>query len=396
MRHILRRGSSAQITRIGVPAAIVGTLTAALAATPAHASGAHADRSPAQTWRQVPASTAPDTYIVAPGDTVWGIAIRYGVRVADVLAWNGLTSGSVIHPGDTVVLRPPAAAAPAPAAPAPAPAATHTVSAGETLSAIAARHGIPLRALFDANGLGWHSVIHPGQQIALPGAAAAPAPAPAPAPAAPETAPQAPSPAAAVHTVSAGETLSGIAAAHGVSLQAVFDANGLGPGSIIYPGQQISLPGTVELAVATAPAPAPAEIADLDAEQTANARLIVQIGREIGVPDRGIAIALATAMVESWVRNLDWGDRDSLGLFQQRPSTGWGTEGEIRDAARSIRVFYGGAADPNGDRTRGLLDVAGWEQMGFAEAAQAVQVSAFPDRYGQWESRAYAWLAALG
>src|SRR5690606_6829153 len=106
---------------------------------------------------------------------------------------------------------------------------------------------------------------------------------------------------------------------------------------------------------------------------------------DLGISERGIAIALATAMVESSMRNLDYGDRDSLGLFQQRPSQGWGTAEQILNADRSIRVFYGGPSDPNGSTTRGLLDIRGWESMAFTDAAQAVQISAYPDRYGQWE-----------
>ena len=80
----------------------------------------------------------------------------------------------------------------------------------------------------------------------------------------------------------------------------------------------------------------------LDAEQIENARIIIEVGRSRGVSERGIAIALATGMVESWLRNLDWGDRDSLGLFQQRPSTGWGTEDEVRDPYRAAAAFFGG------------------------------------------------------
>lgn len=124
--------------------------------------------------------------------------------------------------------------------------------------------------------------------------------------------------------------------------------------------------------------------------------MIIRIGRELGVSDRGIAIALATSMVESWLRNLDWGDRDSLGLFQQRPSTGWGTVDQIMDRDRSIRVFYGGTSDPNGTTSRGLLDISGWEGMAFKDAAQAVQISAYPDRYAQWEAQAYQWIALYG
>ena len=161
--------------------------------------------------------------------------------------------------------------------------------------------------------------------------------------------------------------------------------------------QGSSQKAAVEYPQATRQEPAAkASATGLDAAQKENARLIIQVGRELGVPDRGIAIALGTAMQESWIRNLDWGDRDSLGLFQQRPSTGWGTAAQIRDRVRSIKAFYGGPTDPNGSRTRGLLDIPGWQSMSFAQAAQAVQISAYPDRYARWEKPAYAWLAALG
>jgi LysM repeat protein len=391
--HALRSARA----QVAVPAALVGTLAATLVAAPADAAEAN-DRSLRSAWRSVPLSVPPTDYTVSPGDTVSTIASRFGLRTADVLAWNGLTWSSLIRPGDVLALTPPAPAPAAAPEPAPAPVAlSHTVTGGDTLSSIAARFGVSLQALFDANSMGWGTVIYPGQVVSIPGAVAAasvsPAPAPAPAPVA------APAPAAATHTVVTGDTLSGIAAAHGVSLQALFDANGLGGGSIIYPGQQVSIPvaAAPTAAAAPAPAPAPAPVSSaLDAEQAAGAALIISIGRELGVSDRGIAIALATAMVESWIRNLDWGDRDSLGLYQQRPSMGWGTPEQVRDADRSIRVFYGGPADPNGSTTRGLLDVSGWESMSFSGAAQAVQRSAFPERYGQWETAAHEWIATYG
>ena len=125
-------------------------------------------------------------------------------------------------------------------------------------------------------------------------------------------------------------------------------------------------------------------------------QLIIGIGRELGVPERGIAIALGAAMQESSLRNVGIGDRDSLGLFQQRPSAGWGTEAEVQDAARATRVFYGGRSDPNGTITRGLLDIPGWQNLTFTQAAQAVQISAYPDAYARWENAANTWLATYG
>ena len=197
--------------------------------------------------------------------------------------------------------------------------------------------------------------------------------------------------------MNAGDTVSAIALLHGVTVQAVFDANGLSASSIIHPGQTIAIPAAVSPVLASNITPLPtAASTELDAEQIGNAQIIIGVGRELGVPDRGIAIALGTAMQESWLRNLDWGDRDSLGLFQQRPSAGWGTEAEVSDPVRASRAFYGGASDPNGSVTQGLLDIDGWQNMAFADAAQAVQISAYPDRYVQWEQPAYAWLAAHG
>ncbi len=254
----------------------------------------------------------------------------------------------------------------------------HTVVAGDTVSGIASRFGVRTEDVLALNGLAWESVIHPGQELVVR-AAAAPTP----------------TPAAASHTVVAGDTISGIAGRHGVSVESILAANGLQWSSIIYPGQTLALPLAATPAAATTPAPVGLSV-PLDDEQSTHARHIIAVGRELGVPDRGIAIALGAAMQESWIRNLDWGDRDSLGLFQQRPSTGWGTEAQLRTPDHAIRVFYGGPADPNGPATRGLLDIPGWEQMSFADAAQAVQISAYPDRYGAWEHAAYEWLAALG
>ncbi len=251
---------------------------------------------------------------------------------------------------------------------------TYIVRGGDTVSAIAARHGLRTADVLRWNDLGWSSVIYPGQTLRLTGSSSQATSTPA---VSTTTA------AAKTHTVAAGDTITAIASRYGTTIPAVLAANGLGWSSVIYPGQRISIPGS-EMSV------------PLNAPQTENARLIIAIGREAGVPERGIAIALGTAMQESWLRNLDWGDRDSVGLFQQRPSTGWGTAAQIQDRGYAIRAFFGGPGDPSGPGTRGLLDIPGWESMSFAEAAQAVQISAFPDRYARWEAPAYEWLAALG
>lgn len=116
---------------------------------------------------------------------------------------------------------------------------------------------------------------------------------------------------------------------------------------------------------------------DLPSEQIPNARTIVTTGIRLGVPARGQIVALATAMQESRLRNLAYGDRDSLGLFQQRPSQGWGSPTQVRDPAHAATKFY-----------QALLKVAGWQQLTVTQAAQAVQRSGFPDAYAQWETLA--------
>jgi hypothetical protein len=159
-------------------------------------------------------------------------------------------------------------------------------------------------------------------------------------------------------------------------------------------------PAPVPVVSAPAPAPArtiqPGQVVALTDEMRANALLIIRIGRQEGVPSHGIVVALAAAAQESGLRNVRYGDRDSLGLFQQRPSAGWGTTGQVLDPARATLAFFGGAANPNKGRTRGLLDIPGWTSMTVAQAAQAVQISAFPDAYAKWETSARAWLAQLG
>ncbi|KQO99746.1 LysM peptidoglycan-binding domain-containing protein [Leifsonia sp. Leaf264] len=392
---------------VAIASAIAMTLggTAPVAATPAkRLMQPSTDRAAQAPSAAKPAAVrasqkAPSTYTVASGDTVSGLAERFGLKTRTILSLNGLDWSSLIFPGQVLVLRTaapkPAAPAPAPQAPAPGAVRTHTVVAGDTVSGIAAAAGLRTQQVLDANGLTWSSMIFPGQKLRLSGAAATTAAAAPAAPAAPAVTPVAQAAPLKVHTVLAGDTISDIAASVGQSIQAILDANKLDWSSYIVPGQKIIIPSPPSPEAARAAVKA-GRIAELSDSMRTNAATIVAVGRQLGVSDQGIVVALAAAAQESGLENVDHGDRDSLGLFQQRPSTGWGTKAQVRDPLRATKAFYGGAGNPNHGRTRGLLDIAGWERMSVTQAAQAVQISAYPDAYAKWEPSARAWLALLG
>lgn len=339
-------------------------------------------------------ASATGSYTVQAGDTVAAIAGRHGLSTASVLALNGLGWKSLIFPGQVLKLA--AGATPAPT-PSVQEGGRYTIATGDTVSRIAARFGVSVESVLSANGLSWSSIIYPGQTIAIPAApvAAAPADAIELVSATTPTAPAqpAPTPATSTYTIQSGDTISSIAARFGVSTQAVLDANGLSASSIIYPGRTLVIPaaGGASAGGSTGGGTS-GGVTVLTAEQEGNARIIIQVGREQGVPDYGIIIALATAMQESSLRNINYGDRDSVGLFQQRTSTGWGTIEEIMDPYRSAYLFYQGRSG----YTRGLLDIAGWQSMALTVAAQKVQISAYPNAYAKWETSARAWFSALG
>jgi hypothetical protein len=123
---------------------------------------------------------------------------------------------------------------------------------------------------------------------------------------------------------------------------------------------------------------------DLSPEQTDNAATVAAVGQQLGMPDHAVTVALAAAMQESRLSNLAGGDRDSAGLFQQRPSQGWGTYAEVTDPVHASIAFY--------DHLR---KVSGWQQLSVTDAAQNVQHSAAPDAYAQWESEARALAVAF-
>lgn len=128
-----------------------------------------------------------------------------------------------------------------------------------------------------------------------------------------------------------------------------------------------------------------------DQEQRSNAATIIRVGQEVGASARDILIALMTAMQESGMRNLDYGDRDSVGLFQQRTSMDWGSLQQIQNPEYAAKAFFLGAGT-----NKGLLDYANRNSMALTEAAQTVQRSAYPDAYAKHEDAAKRLLDSLG
>ncbi|WP_153022677.1 hypothetical protein [Luteimicrobium xylanilyticum] len=119
-------------------------------------------------------------------------------------------------------------------------------------------------------------------------------------------------------------------------------------------------------------------------EKADNAATVTAVVVRRGLPAHAATIALATALQESKLRNLSYGDRDSVGLFQQRPSQGWGTAKQLQDPVYATNAFLDV-----------LVKVDGWQDLAVTEAAQKVQRSAFPDAYGQHETQSRAWASAL-
>jgi hypothetical protein len=140
-------------------------------------------------------------------------------------------------------------------------------------------------------------------------------------------------------------------------------------------------------------------VAGLDQRQMNNAKSIVDAGKSMGLPKRAMVIAVACAMQESNLHNLasevlpesfsytDEGtgsDHDSVGLFQQRPSSGWGTVKDLMNPDYAAKQFYAA-----------LIKIPGWDTMALTYAAQTVQVSAYPDAYAKHEANAQAVVDAL-
>ena len=274
-----------------------------------------------------------EDYTVRPGDTVSHIAKRTSTTVAQIVTANGLDSRARILAGQRLTIPGPAAPAAA-ATPAPAPAATYTVVRGDTVSAIALRHGTTTAAIVAANGLDSAARIRAGQVLTVPGAAASAAAAPVAAPAA--------APATTVTvTVARGDTVSGLAAKHGTTTAAIVTANKLDARATIRIGQALSVPGVA--------APGTALVGNTFAGRTYPAATVASANQNkatllaMGVPSKaemqalvgdtaramGVdpALALAVAYQESGFNQAAVSPANAIGTMQVVPTTGaWASD----------------------------------------------------------------------
>jgi LysM repeat protein len=229
-----------------------------------------------------PAQAADVHYTVQRGDTVGAIAARTGASVASIAAANALANPSYIRVGQVLTI-PSRATVPAAAPVAAAvPVATrYTVAAGDTVSRIAATHGTTVAALAAANGLANPSLIHIGQVLTVPGAAAAPAPAAA----APAAVPNA------TYTVASGDTLGRIATKFGTTVAALASANGLTNPSFIRIGQVLSVPGAAAAPVAASPAAVPTTITTRTSYTVTSGDTLIGIAAKYGTTAAAIQSA---------------------------------------------------------------------------------------------------------
>ncbi|MEK6345742.1 MAG: LysM peptidoglycan-binding domain-containing protein [Curtobacterium sp.] len=332
---------------------------------------------------------APTTYTVRQGDTVSAIAARYGLSAQEVLVRNGLGWNTIIHPGQTLHL----ASTPAVQA---APARTTTTSAtgsyhvrsGDTVSGIASRIGVSTQSLLRANNLSQRSVIYPGQTLRVPSSSAPSAPASA-APARPASTASSSS----GHVkIASGDTIASIAAAHHVSVKALLAANGLSYTSTIYAGKTLVLPGaTATAAVSTSTGSTGASRARSSAPSSGGTRRrsSASAGRSASrsadssspSPPRCRSRACATSRTATATRS-------------DCSNSGRARVGAARPPCRTPRPRPSASSRATPARP-GLLGVSGWASLSVTDAAQAVQVSAYPTAYAKWAGPAETWLASL-
>lgn len=331
----------------------------------------------------LPNREIPPVYQVVEGDTISSIAKEFGFSTAELLALNGLGWQTELHSGQVLHLRKDSVAALGVLDNRPA----YTVKKGDTLVSIAQSYGVSVYEILSQNGLSWSAKIHIGQTLFVDSASTSaltklgsakytPKPLEKTKTTKPKSGSKSSSSGGSKSSGSSGSNSSNSGGSNSSGSNGSGDSNA-NDDNIVYTYPQNA-------------------IVTLNATQIANVKTIISVGKQLNVPDYGIIIALATAMQESTMRNLSYGDRDSVGIFQQRPSTGWGTVEQLQDVSYAAKLFYGGPSNPNKGKTRGLLDIKGWQSMELTKAAQAVQISAYPTAYAKWEKNARNWFKLYG
>jgi N-acetylmuramoyl-L-alanine amidase len=377
----------------------------------------------------------PDTYAVQAGDTIESIAASFGLPTTAVLALNGLHVNAALHEGQVLKLTT-APTKQRALAPPRVGLSQYVIQAGDTIASVALRFGISETSLKDANELDESRSLIAGEVLRIPGTRQVTAPRSIPAIQAANAASQSRVVWASLQSGSGQEVAGSSAQLASVSEEEAkaSDADSDAAAEVIDP-LTVDIPAAPKLRVVKPPPPPPppravapaAPKASSSSNSSSNsssssstpapatrqpvsgnvvqlrhdwqrdhARIVIQVGRNLGVPDYGIVIALATAMQESSFRNIRTAlDHDSLGLFQQRPYW-WGTPEQLTDPVYATTVFFTGVQMPGVGFSRGLLGVSGWQSLPLTVAAQRVQRSAHPDAYAKWEASAWAWLAELG
>lgn len=378
----------------------------------------------------------PDTYSVRAGDTIESIAQTFGLPATAVLALNGLHVNSALHEGQVLKLTT-APTKQRALAPPRVGLSQYVIQSGDTIASVALRFGISETSLKEANEIDVPKSLVTGEVLRIPGTRQVTAPRAIPAIQAANAASQ--SRVVWANLQSEPDQQAGGSDAQLASVPAE-ENNSSGKESdsateVVDP-LSVDIPEAPKLRVVKPPpppppspppppkapssssssssgsssgssssstpapatrAPATGNVVQLRHDwQRNHARTVIRVGRDLGVPDYGIVIALATAMQESSFRNIRTAvDHDSLGLFQQRPYW-WGTPEQLTDPVYATTVFFTGVQMPGVGFSRGLLGVSGWQSLPLTVAAQRVQRSAHPDAYAKWEASAWAWLAELG
>jgi LysM repeat protein len=312
-------------------------------------SAATADARPAVAPARTTTTGGTVTHTVAAGETVSGVAKKYGTTVTAIVQSNGLSSPDRIYVGQRLTVSGaaslPSSSAPGatavPTAPASASSGTHTVRAGETVSGLAKKYGTTVSAIISANNLRSSGLIYVGQKLVVSGSAT-----PSSAPAAPAS--TAPAATSGTYTVKSGDTVSGLAKKWGTTVSAVVDANRLGANGLIYVGQKLKVPSTAAATPSTTPTSSPlvpdtfmgrtypeATVASANANKATllatgvpsrahMQALVSQVARQMGVDP---ALAQAHAYQESGFNHASVSPANAIGTMQVIPSSGeWASQ----------------------------------------------------------------------